>query len=48
MTNIKLTMSKFSVWSELYCEDVMLYRPVLESYLAPVAEAYLLNALLAM
>lgn len=41
-------MVKVNVSNALYCAEVIEYRPVAESYTAPVAEAYLLNASLAM
>lgn len=41
-------MLKFSVCNALYCAEVIEYRPVAESYTAPIALAYLLNAWLAM
>ena len=41
-------MLKFNVCNALYCAEVIEYRPVDESYTAPVAFWYLLNASLAM
>lgn len=41
-------MLTFRVCNELYWVEVIVYNPVEESYVAPVADTYLLNALLAM